>query len=78
LSYFRALITIGILETDPGNTRRKRVNFRKGRTLTKWYKSGSIAQALTLVGKTKFAKVRKIDTIDYKSYIKGVEKHHEY
>ncbi len=78
MAHFRANITIGILETDPGNSRRKRLNFLKGRNITKWYRAQTMGQAMTLVGKTKFARIRNITEIAYKEYVKGVEKHHEY
>ena len=76
--HFKASITIGRLETDPDNTRRKRTNFRKGRTITKWYRAEDIGQAMSLAQKTRFAKINYINTISYDDYVKGVEKHHEY
>lgn len=76
--HFRACITVGRLEMDPNNTRRKRVNFKKGRTITKWYRAPDIGVVLTLVNKTKFAKFNFIESISYADYVKGVEKQHEY
>ena len=71
-------MTIGSLETDPQNSRRKKMNFKRGRSITKWYRADSIIDAMLLANKTKYSKVNIINTISYDEYIKGVEKHHEY
>ena len=76
--HYQACITIGTLETDPQDSRRKRINYNKGRTLVKWYRADGIGAAMTLAGKTKFAKVKSIREVSYTEYVEGVEKHHEY
>jgi len=76
--HFKANIAIGRLRTDPNNSRRKYVDFNKGRTITKWYRANNIGEALSLVAKTRFAKYLCITNITYDEYLKGVEKHHEY
>ena len=78
MEHFKARITIGRMETDPGNTRKKVINFRKGRKITKWYRGKGIEDVLTLVGKTRFAKFDCIEHVTRDEYVKGVEKHHEY
>ena len=76
--HYRAYITIGDLESDPDNTRKKKLNFRKGRSITKWYRAPNMLEAMSLANKTKHAKINRIDLISYEEYVKGVEKHHEY
>jgi len=76
--YYKVLLSIGVREKDPNNRGRKRTNYKKGRTLVKWYRAQDMAGVTFLVNKTRWSKYHYIKPVQYKDYIKGVEKHHEY